>query len=103
MTNAELIREFPKIGFEYRGITTLNGFASDLGVKVARASSQYHIPTTTTNTSIAIQEALFNLTNNVVVNKNEHWLQQRKIHHPLFEKIYPSLFPATDYIRRLFL
>lgn len=81
MTNAELIAEYQKIGFTFHGCTNNRG-ALGLEVEVSEGAERYRIPTKTLNQGIAIQEALFALTNNVIIQKNQHWLQQCRTFHP---------------------
>lgn len=80
MTDAELITEFPKIGFTYEGVVH-NGEATGLEVRVTRGKEQFLIPTAAINESVALQEALFSLTNIVVIQQNQHWFQQYRITH----------------------
>lgn len=111
MAFCELILEYPKIGFAYRGIIH-NKESAGLEVRVTKGSAQYSIPTATMNADIAIQEALFTLTNIVVVQGNSVWLEQFKTarehppeisaEHSLLLATHLWVFSFADYIRRIF-
>ena len=105
MTDGELLQEYPKIGFTFQGFISNSG-CSGLEIEGSRMLNRYRIPTATPNQSIAIQEALFSLTNIFVIQGNQHWIQQYQVRdkgNNLFLTVYLYLFPAADYIRRLFI